>query len=72
MKVKPLLPQQPVTVDGRLPSRDLLEVIQGLTSQVTALQAKLSAIAAVTAPSGGATVDAQSRTAIAAIIAAAT
>lgn len=72
MKAKPLLKDQPVTLDGRRASPDLLEVVQILAREVNALQAKLSAIAAVTAPSGGATVDAQSRTAIAAIIAAAT
>jgi hypothetical protein len=74
-----LLPVQPVTAQGALPSRDLVEIVQRLVSDlraqdtaIAALEAKLAAIAAVTAPTGGATIDSQSRTAIAAIIAAAT
>ena len=64
----PLLPQQPVTAKGDLPSRELHEVIDRLVRIVTAHEAKLQAIAAILDPAGGATVDAQARTAIAAII----
>ena len=67
--MKPLLSQQPVTFKGDRPSRELVEVIDGLVREMTAMQAKLDAIAAVTAPTGGATVDSQARTAINAIIA---
>lgn len=56
--------------DGTL-TYDGLALLQDLASQVSTLQAKLAAIAAVTAPVGGATVDAQARTAVTAIIAAA-
>lgn len=42
-----------------------------LTARVAALEALLTDIAAVTAPAGGSTVDAEARTAIAAIISAA-
>lgn len=47
--------------------RDAREV--ALTARVAALEAQLAAIAAVTGPAGGATVDAEARTAIDAIIA---
>ena len=74
MKAKPLLKQQPVTAAGDMGSVQLLEVIQILTSivntqddAIAALEAKFAAIAAITAPTGGATVDSQSRTAINAI-----
>lgn len=72
MKTKPLLRDQPVTRDGKLASDGLLEVVQTLSREVNRLSDKLALIAAITAPTGGATVDSQSRTAIAAIIAAAT
>lgn len=71
MKTKPLMPMQPATQRGERASPDLLEVIDRLHRAVEELQGKLDAIAAVTAPSGGATVDAESRAAISAIIAAA-
>lgn len=70
--MKPLLSQQPVTSKGDRPSRELVEVIDGLVREMRSMQAKLDAIAAVTAPTGGATVDSQARTAISAIIAGAT
>lgn len=69
--MKPLLSQQPVTANGDRPSRELVEVIDGLVREMKAMQAKLDAIAAVTAPTGGATVDSQARTAINAILTAA-
>jgi chromosome segregation ATPase len=46
--------------------------ISDLETAVAALEAQMAAIAAVTSPSGGSTVDSQSRTAIDAIISAAT
>lgn len=67
----PLLSQQPVTAKGDRPSRELVEVIDGLVREMRAMQAKLDAIAAITAPTGGATVDSQARTAISAILTAA-
>ena len=67
----PLLSQQPVTAKGDRPSRELVEVIDGLVREMRAMQAKLDAIAAITAPTGGATVDSQARTAINAILTAA-
>jgi len=79
MRAKPLLRDQPITQDGTKASTEALEVIQILTRLVNTLQdridvqdAKFAAIAATSAPTGGATVDSQSRTAINAIIAAAT
>lgn len=71
MTAKPLLRTQPVTDKGDKASRELLEVVQILAREVNALNGKLAAIAAITAPTGGATIDAQSRTAITALIAAA-
>lgn len=65
--MKQLLPQQAVTAAGDLPSAALVEIIQRLVLEVEALGIRLDAIAAVAAPTGGATVDAQARTAINAI-----
>ena len=59
--------QQPVTAKGDLPSRELVEVIQLLVGDLRRLTARVNAIGAVAAPTGGATVDAQARTAINAI-----
>lgn len=67
----PLFPNQPVTLKGDAPSRELIEVIQRLTDEVTSLRAKMDAIGAVTAPTGGATIDSQARTAVSAVITAA-
>lgn len=57
--------QQRITKESASP--DFLQYLAGLERDLAALQAKFEAIAAVTAPAGGATVDAQSRTAINAI-----
>lgn len=65
--MKPLLPQQPITGKGDLPSREMVEIIQRLVNEVRSLQERLDAIAAVAAPVGGATIDTQARTAINAI-----
>lgn len=68
MTAKPLLWSQPVTDKGDRPSRELVEVIQRLVADVEAMSAKLAAIAALSDASGGATVDAEARAAIAAIL----
>ena len=69
------LPQQPITADGQRPSQEWLEWAAQVTRDTRALQAglgaaeaKLAAIAAVADPAGGATVDAEARAAIIAII----
>jgi hypothetical protein len=46
-----------------------MEYLASLEREIASLQAKLDAIAAVTAPAGGATIDAEARTAISDIIA---
>lgn len=46
------------------PSSELMREAGLLEQRVAALEAKLAAMAAVTAPSGGATQDAEARTAI--------
>lgn len=46
-----------------------LEEFRNMERRIVALEAKLAAIAAVTEPTGGATTDAEARTAIDAIIA---
>ena len=78
MTARLLLPTQPITAKGDLPSRELVEIIQRLvavtaaqTTTIAALEAKMAAIAGITPPAGGATIDAQARTAIGAIITAA-
>ena len=65
--MKPLLPNQAISQAGDLPSRELVEIIQRLVDEVTTLQTQMAAIGAVASPAGGATVDAQARTAIDAI-----
>lgn len=67
MRVRPLQSTQPATVKGDLPSQELVEVIQRLTGAVTVLQDRLDALGDVAAPVGGATIDAEARTAINAI-----
>lgn len=64
---------QYVTPEGTL-TKAGWDALQGLDSvyvRLSAAEAKLTAIAAVVAPVGGATVDAEARTAVAAIITAA-
>lgn len=63
-------PQQRVTQETASPA--FLEYLASLERELSALQAKMDAIGAVTAPTGGATIDAQARTAINAIRTAAT
>lgn len=53
--------------DGRL-TIEGLRLLQGLETRLARAEAKLSAIAALADPAGGATVDAQARASIAAIL----
>lgn len=53
-------------------TEELVEVLQRIVARIEEQNAILAAISAVTAPSGGATQDAEARAAINAIIAAAT
>lgn len=62
--------QQAVTRDQASPA--FLEYLASLERELQTVNTKLAAIAAVTAPTGGATVDTQARTAINAIRTAAT
>jgi hypothetical protein len=59
-----------VQPDGRL-TLTAAQELQAVARRLNALEIKLAAIAAVADPTGGATVDAEARTAIIAIIAAA-
>ena len=72
-------PNGQLTIEGMKLLQDLFDrvtVLEAsasvLTTDLDAAEAKLTAIAGVTAPAGGATIDAESRTAINAIIAGAT
>lgn len=56
--------------DGK-PTVEGLKLFQSLERRVGSAEAKLAAIAAVVAPTGGATVDAEARAAIVAILGAA-
>lgn len=55
-----LLPNQPVTAAGDLPSSVLIQIIQQLSARIDALEA----IRAVPEPVGGSVVDAEARAAI--------
>lgn len=59
--------EQYVTPDGRL-TIDGYKLIAALDERLTAAEAKLTAIAALADPTGGATVDAEARAAIVAIL----
>jgi hypothetical protein len=56
--------------DGRL-TIDGLQLLLGIEDRLSRAEAKLAAIAAVAAPAGGATVDAEARARIVAILGAA-
>ena len=58
---------QYVQADGRLTTEGL-RLFADLFARVEAMEAKLSAVAAVAGPVGGATIDAEARAAILAII----
>ena len=64
---------QYVTPQGTLTKAgwDALQGLDGALVRLAAAEAKLAAIGAVAAPAGGATVDAESRAAVAAVIGAA-
>lgn len=66
-----LQPHQTIISGDGKPSPALIEVMDRLVRRVSALEARLNAIAAVAAPTGGATTDTEARAAIAAILAAA-
>ena len=51
--MKRFQPNQPITIDGNFPSRDILEVLQSMARDIDAANAKLAAIAALTPLSGG-------------------
>lgn len=61
---------QPITADGNLASREILEVLQSMSRDIAAANAKLAAIAAIAHLSGGGG-DSSSRNAINDIIEAA-
>lgn len=44
MNTKDLLPNQPVTTKGDLPSQDLIEIIQRLTRKCRELEGRLEAL----------------------------
>lgn len=67
MSFKPNAVEQYVRPSGQL-TIDGLKLLQTMEDRIVTLEAQLAAIAAVTAPSGGATIDAEARTAISAII----
>lgn len=62
----------PITRTGEPASREFMELMQSITRELNAANAKLALIAAIVSPTGGATIDSQARTAIVAIKTAAT
>lgn len=54
-------PNQPVTQNGDRPSLELVQVIQELSRQLTAIQ---DAIRAIPEPTGGSVIDVEARAAI--------
>lgn len=67
MSFRPNLSERYLRPDGRL-TLDGIKLFQSMFDRIGVLEGKLTAIAAVTDPTGGATVDAEARTAIQAII----
>lgn len=65
--MSPNIQEQYVDPSGRL-TIDGYKMLDGLFQRVDALDAKLTAIAALADPAGGATIDAEARAAIAAIL----
>lgn len=70
MSFRPNLAETYVQRDGHL-TLEGLKLLQDMNSRITDLETKLAAIAAVAAPTGGATTDAEARAAINSIITAA-
>ena len=67
MSFKPNLSEQYLRGDGRL-TVDGQKLLQSMFDRIGVLEGQIAAIAAVTGPTGGATVDAEARTAINSII----
>lgn len=66
---QPAVAGQPVSQPLHQWMQEVAREVNALKARATAAEAKLAAIAAVAAPTGGATTDTQARTAINAIIA---
>lgn len=68
MTAKLLQPTQVIVGPDGKPTRDFVELFQRVVLDLNSATAKLAAIAALTDPAGGATVDAEARTAIGEIL----
>lgn len=68
VKLKSLLLDQQIVSDAGKPTLELVEILQRLEGAVRELQDFQAGVANVTKPTGGATVDAEARTAIDAIV----
>lgn len=66
--ISPIAAGQIYTDGNGAPTRALLQILQEMKDEIEANKAKLDAIAALADPSGGATVDAEARAVIAAIL----
>lgn len=68
IEARQLLAQTPIVDENGQPTMEFLEIMDRLHQRSIALDTFVSALATISDPSGGATIDAEARTAINAIL----